>query len=220
MAYGHIIPPPYVVGHEKDRLFVNGVQVSPSLVEERHDREHPMRKLSPQMAEVDRKGGELILAARRTYEAEKGAASLDVIHAKILQLLRNHPDLIQNPRWQKEALCYSTPAYDGDMCDNFAAPLLSPADMESPDAQIEEAENRNVKMIEAVLREGDWVYFGSEGSWTDGHDVRSVVNEIMGTAALSRTQKIEALDQRVFHDFALAIDVADNYSAAEWHSAK
>lgn len=218
MAYGHIIPPPYHVEYVGNHLLVNGVQVEPSLVKERHRRQRPVRKLSPEKAAKQRKSGEIIQSAQSLYESEKKSSSADVARKKATELLLKHSDEIQNLIWHGEELCYTTPAYAFSQCVNWgAAKILNPANWAKNEA---ESKTLTVSTMERELRNGNWLCFGSTGGWTARKDMRSQVRAIMADSNLQGEQKVEALKERVFGNYTLALDVVENYDATEWVSGK
>jgi hypothetical protein len=214
MAYGHVIRPPYKIEYSGSRLLINGVQVIPSLVKERTRKSNPPKRLSPEKRAVEDKVGELIIVAKKMYSSRKEGSSLEAMHGDILLILGKHPDLIKNPRWQSEVLCYATPAYPFDQCVNFAPSSLPPP--EAMSGRESEAKAMQIKQIEDYLKKGDWVCFGSFGLLRTQSDPRKRVNEIMKDVSLSRDQRIELLKERAFKSYDLALDVADNYSQEEW----
>ncbi len=219
VAYGHFIPPPYKVEYPDERLLINGVQVMPSLVRERERREHPMKPLSPENQAIQEKVGRLIRDAEEIYAKGKWLTSASVRQQKVLEMLGKHPDLVQKPRWQSEVLCYSTPVYSGSSCVNFGPSMFSSPKMQARNEAKNVAER--ISEIERLLAEGMWVCFGSTlGGMGTTHDSRASVNEIMKNPALSRNQKVELLEEHVFKNYDLALDVVDNYSAKEWGIAK
>lgn len=219
MAYGHFIPPPYKVEYLDDRLLINGVQVSPSLVKERHRSANPVKPLTQEKQAISDKVGRLLRDAREIYTRGNWITSASVRQQRVLDMLGKHPNVIQNPRWQSEVLCYSTPVYDGTTCENFGPSMFS-----SPKVQARNvAKNRTegISEIERLLKEGVWVCFGSAlGHTRTKRDPRAVVNEVMKDPSLGREQKIELLHDRAFQDYDLALDVVDNYSAREWDAIK
>lgn len=217
MAYGHIIPPPYHVAYAGNRLMVNGVQVEPSLVKERHRQQHPVKELPPEMAKKQRRSGEILQLARTLYESEKKSASGDA-RRKVTELLLKHSDEIRNPVWHGEELCYTTPAYAFSQCENWgAAKIFNPSGWAKNEA---EAKTQTISTIERELENGSWLCFGSSGGWTARKDLRSEVRAIMADSNLSNELKIEALKERIFSNYALALDVVENYDASEWASGK
>lgn len=214
MVYGHIIPPPYKVEYSGNKLFINGIQVLPSLVRERDQKEHPIKTLAPGKKAIQQKAGKLILEAKKIYEEGKDKVSVDILHQKIIGMLSQHSDLIQNPVWQKETLCYATPAYGPGQCVNFGPSMFSPPEVQAQRSVLARKEELN--MIESELKQGNMVCFGSENTWIPKKDVRAEVNRIMRDSSLSKDQKIEALNANVFNSYILAEDVVENYVAEEW----
>lgn len=214
MVYGHVIPAPYKIEYIGNKLFVNGIQVEPSLVRERDIKEHPIKTLPPEKQAVEQKAGRLIRDAKKIYEDGKGTAPSSVLHQQILDMLAKHSNLIQNPKWQGEELCYTTPNYGFGQCVGFGPSMFSPSEVQAK----HEAAGRkeNLHMLESELADGKWVCFGSEGMWVprkvDGAEVKRIVND----SSLSRDQKIEALNNSGLNSYVLAEDILDNYVAGEW----
>jgi len=219
MAYGHIIPAPYGVDYSSDnRLRINGVQVRPSLVKERHRREHPLKTLSSDKQELQQQAGELILAARKVYDERKSGEAIAQLHQRVLDMLGQNSDLIQQPNWQKEVLCYTTPAYGPGQCVNFdhsaSIPTTNQAAIETKNKADE------IAQIEMNLKEGKWVCFGSMGGMSTMRNPRAAVNQIMTDSSLTNKQKADKLKEQAFHSYDLALDVVENFDATEWRETK
>lgn len=214
MVYGHIIPAPYKIEYVGNKMFVNGIQVQPSLVRERDQKAHPIKTLPPEKIVVEQKAGKVIRDAKKMYEEGKGNKSVDILHKQILDNLGKHADLIHDPVWQAETLCYKTPNYSFRQCVNFGPSMLAPS--EAQEQRAAAAKKDELKMIETELNAGKMLCFGSENTWVPKRDMRAEVNRIMRNSSLSVKQKIDALKTDVFGSYVLAEDVVDNYTTEEW----
>lgn len=215
MAYGHPMAPPYNIEYIGDHLLINGVQVLPSLVKERHRRSRPVREPSAIRKSATAKAGGLIQKAKDLHAANHGKMSEEALHQKILDALRGHGE-VQSPRWQKEALCFSVSGYDGTECVNFGHSLFSQPEIQTQNEEKNRSER--VAQIEARLKEGKWVCFGSMGQMAIRANPRSAVREIMADGSLSREERIERLHKHVLRNYDLALDVSENYATSEWQS--
>ena len=214
MVYGHIIPPPYRIESNDNRLLVNGVQVVPSLIKERNRRNRPSKKAPADKASKQKKAGGILNSARALYESEKVNSTSAIAQKKVLDFLSKHPDAIQDPVWRAEELCYKTPAHSFSQCINLGqSRQINEARWEK---NASDARAQEISTIQSELRNGRWVCFGSTGGWVARNDLRSEVRTVMEASDLSEQQKAEALKERVFHNYGLALDVLENYVASEW----
>lgn len=218
VAYGHVIPPPYRVEYSGDRLLVNGVQVEPSLVRERDVHEHPPKALPPEKQAIQQKAGELMIAARKIFEEGEEHVSIDVLHRNILDLLSKHPDVILNPTWRgTKTLCYTTPVYQSSQCEGFGPSIFSSPEVQARNTEKNKADE--ILQMEKELKAGGWICFGSTDRTGAARDPRDAVNRIMNDFSLAQEQKVELL-KGIFHRYGTALDIVDNYVAAEWALTK
>jgi hypothetical protein len=218
VAYGQVIPPPYRVEYVGRRILINSVQVSPSLVKERHQSEHPQQALPPNKKKIQDSAGELMIAVKKIYEDGQSSESKDSLHKKILLVLGKHSDVILNPVWHGEELCYTTSVYQFSQCTAFGSSMRTKPALQAENERKNRAER--VAQIEAELRAGRWLYFGSMGGMAVRKDASDEINKIMGDTKLSKDQRIEFLKETALDDYDLALDIADNYKASEWRKKK
>jgi hypothetical protein len=220
MICGHIIPPPYKAEFKGEVLYVNGVQVHPSPLMQRYNREHP-RELKPLKPEMQKKSDEmarLLRLAEKRYDEDK-ATRKDHYSREIVDFLHNQSTMTFDAGWNAsaETICIRPKGYFQECWAlGDSAPGPSPQDRTRIAAQ-----NRAVDIfsIETGLRKGKFMEFGCTGGHggVEPQDIRPAVNTIMRMPGLSREQRIELLKERVFAgDYGSALDVVDNYVAEEW----
>ncbi|MDD2772251.1 MAG: hypothetical protein PHP45_00975 [Elusimicrobiales bacterium] len=222
VAYGHLIPPPYNVDYIDHRLFINGVQVQPSLIEQRNSREHPFR-LSPEKRAIQDKAGEFINAAVKVYRGEK-TEDMAAVKKQILDMFAKHPDMILNPEWRGETLCYATPVFRGTSCIYLGPPRNSLIKVREQGTEekkkIEEFfRKEQVSSVETILRAGKMIYIPAVDSGVLAKDVCLMISKIMQNSNLDNAKKAEALFN-IVRSYSFALDLIENYTPAEWSMCK
>lgn len=218
VAYGRVIPPPYRVEYVDRRILINSVQVSPSLVKERHLGERPPQSLAPDKKKVQDSAAELMVAVRKIYADGQSSENKENLHKKILLVLSKHSDVILNPVWHGEELCYTTPVYQFSQCTVFGSSMRAKPEVQAENERRNRAER--VAQIEGELKAGRWLYFGSMGGMAVRKDASDEISKIMEDPNLSKDQRIELLKETALEDYDLALDVADNYKAHDWRNKK
>ncbi|KKW18960.1 MAG: hypothetical protein UY62_C0091G0005 [Parcubacteria group bacterium GW2011_GWF2_50_9] len=221
MAYGHIIPPPYNVKYQGDKLLINGVQVSPSLVWEREQRGPAKRT-----PDEDRRAQRLKEVRGRILDIyTKGIDKKPIreIQQEITSLVLKSSDVFTSPRWKND-LTLEMVIMGGSIPVNYSITLGIPAKLPTPEVQEKldrERQAEEIGRVQNALKRGlVFIYYSEGGSGVEYSDFRPAVNEIMSASGLTREQRFEQIKERVFPDFDydLVLDVIENYNPTEWRT--
>lgn len=222
MAYGHIIPPPYKLKYTEAGLLVNGVQVAPSMIlaKEPRLRAHP----STALEKIDyEKGARVVRQARELYSKEIQVKSLDTVQADVLNLINKSTDVYVNPKWiGKDSLRVSfAGSRIQDLLQFSASPANQPSAAETHQREIEgsrRAEDLILRGLQKNLEANNFVAFVSDGTRVVMKDPRNAIIQIMGTPGLTKKQKAEMIYTGITNDYDFALDVTENFNAAEWRT--
>lgn len=220
IAYGHVIPPPYQVEVQGRNILINGIQVDPSLIEERNRREVQAGKVSSsnshrvqlkQTDEVDRQ----VLAIYRAGVKERPMAQ---VKSDVLEFLRKSTDTYLNPE-------VSDTEYIAELAGSGGIRVSMPLTRKDPlnvaDTTLKEEEKaarkETASMVERELQNGTCLAFVSSGYviGLNRERLRSV-NAIMRETGISDDERIDKLKTQVFHNYEVAFQVIENYQAEEW----
>jgi len=144
------------------------------------------------------------------------------VQAEILEYMRTSSGVFTNPKWSgKDALEVQLADLGVQYTIVFSAKQRAKLSAEEKRNREEtgarKAKEAALASVEKGLRAGATLVFYSDGTEGGGFgDIRMRVNEIMDTPNLSKEQRIERLQERVFHDYEGALDVIENYNPDEW----
>jgi hypothetical protein len=217
IAYGHVIPSPYNFVYQGRTLYVNGVQLSPSMF----DKEDQATPLTPEEERADARLSKVIRQAREIYAGEIETKPLGQVQADVATFINRSTDVFKNPIWDSNTtLGVSLTDHPGIPFQIGFGEHLPP--QRSPDEakrfteeQDRSGKERDLDRIKGQLEIGHSIMFLSEGGRSGNADIRPMVNAIMNEKDLTREQRIEKLHDQL-HDYDAAIDITDNYDTAEW----
>lgn len=221
IAYGHPMPAPYKFEYRGHFLFVNNVQVEPSIYRQ-HEYEKRQNKSSTKeelrkYSEV----AELRKGARKLYFEKSGKIPDDRLHAEILEMFLKHP-LIESAHWVRaDDLNYSSKMAPGvETGVKFTTdppPVTDNSRKRSPD----ELRNKRISMLEADLIKGDVLFFMSDGGIWYARSYRIAelkvgVTRIMTQTSLSDDEREAQLLVLFYNAPGPVIDVLANFQPEEW----
>lgn len=215
MAYGHILRAPYSVERIEKRMSVNGVQVLPSLLEERKLKSNPWKppERSPEDREKLLRRESVHKQAMQIYKNSWFAARW-----KILALLSRHPDLFSEVEVSDTGVEVHFKSFDTRVRQGwiFEHPSLASLDVLEQNGRNLREEQKGY--IERDLRAGRFVAITSNGQSGPMNDPRVRVNAIMQNSALTREQRLSQLAD--IFNYGTALDILENYSDNEWATPK
>lgn len=232
IAYGHVIQPPYKVYTEDDRIMVNGVQVSPSLIWQRE-----VSKYSGKLTPVDKERYKRALAVTKQANVIfcdlKDSKPNEEVAATILSFVKKSTDIVIEAHWTdvfpKGSLQFQWVGDAGpdvidfrnSSCQIIVSKLhwLGKLFEQSPKKRHKQILEDYVKGIIKRLNMGQIMIFSSHGEGDLRWDKRDDVNKIMGTKELSENDKVEALHKLGF-GYSGALDIIENYNPEEWKVQK
>lgn len=215
VAYGHPLRQPYHFEYRGQRLFVNGVQVDPSLVQQR-DHEKNYREMAQRDVNEYKQLQDLTQQVRKLYFDQLGKTPSVELHDKILRIVKAHV-LIKDAEWRTDTmLLYRAKGQYERVATaiNFrATPIRRQPNNPKTTEQLH---SDRIKEFESRLRAGDCIIFLSDGGTWFGKDVRGDVNRVMNHPGLSPAEK----EKRLFEIFGNAsgpsLDTIANYNKSEW----
>lgn len=217
IAYGHRIKPPYLLEYKEDKLFVNGVQVKPSYIDEREN--------AKQIPLNDYETIKVIAStADKVVTKIQGMARAGASKQEIFNFAR-HQDHIEDVHFESENYMMITIGYNGRHWPwGIELPRPQPIIAAFPKAnQIgnkNTAEQRELSWLRNSLKKGMCLIFLSDG----GISQRPVtlifpnnIKVIMDDQSIDQQEKFLRLKTEVFSGVSIAaLDVLANYSKAEW----
>jgi hypothetical protein len=214
IAYGHRIAPPYQIENKNGRMYVNGVQVRPSLISEREFKAHPL----PEMSDSAKAMNESLW---KTETELKNMARRGIAPDDILKFAKNQPyvngaklggtrELILNEEDSVLPLHVILPL-PGDTL---------PSDTEK-NARANSAQHSELLNIQSHLKKGECVIFVDGG--ISGHPLTrtfpAVIRETMENPALSTNEKFQRLHKVLRFEPAVR-DILANFTPEEWNEGK
>lgn len=218
VVYGHPIPKPYHIEYRGNLLFVNDIQVGPSLVQQR-ELDKTKHDMTPADAEHfgDLQG--LTQRVRKIYFEKQGKLPGDELRNEVLAIVRKHPR-IKDAEWSGDMILYHAKgAYEAVTNAISFLPRSARADAK-PNKSQAELRSSFVKELEDHLKKGGCLFWGTVGLWRSPagkcERVKVEIAEVMDKSNLSDDEKERRL-REVFggaHDEPL--DVMSNYESREW----
>jgi hypothetical protein len=221
IAYGHMLPHPYVIERNGDKLIINGIQVRPSIILEREASKRPRIEVSQADKARFSREKQATDAICDLYRKMKGKVSDIEIRKEIFDAIDRSSDIYRNPYFV---------GTDTLQVELVATGVKTEIDLNVSNVSIKDMDAlKKIKMekiarnqdklvfdIKEELHRGMTLVFASDGAIQHLPDIRAKVNQVMAIPGLSRVDRIERLKNEVFNHFASGEDVADNYDAHEW----
>jgi hypothetical protein len=225
IAYGHPIPPPYKFDRRGTILYLNNVEVDPSLVRQR-EHDEMLKNKPPVTAAVTQDYLELekfTSSLRREYFDKQGKEPDDQLHAEILAKLQANP-LIREAHWENSVeIVYKDKfsGYDVPTGILFREYYLHPQPHKIWSEQaINEEMQKDIQEHEDWLKRGGCFFFTGIGPWQGQSwqckDIKPRVVQIMSQSNLSQDEKEKQLTQLFKGDENVALDILLNYKESEW----
>lgn len=219
VVYGHPLPQPYHFEYWDHLLFVNGVQVEPTIVMQRDHDKNPKEELTPEKADKFNQLNALANEVRKHYFDEAGKVPEDKLHEEILSRVRSHP-LIKEAHWMNEKILVYTRTDDKYPSGNgisFSSP--SPRASVKPPPQ-DKIKADHIAELEAHLKTGHCLFFGAIGAWR-GYgrqcgDIKKRVIEVMKDSSIPEVEKEKKLKDAFGGSSENAKDIMSNYNESEW----
>jgi|GEM_PF-6845313 len=218
VAYGHLIRPPYKFEYKATKLYVNGVQVEPSLTWERDYKKnrHESTALELQNADILTN---LEHKTKAIYLKKHGKVPEEELRTEILEMFKTHP-LIKDAKWQEmgTALLYTQKDAPYDFMNGVLFGM--PPRLVEKRPSLEEFHRSTLDLYERDLKEGACLFWGTEREGIDGQscrDMKANVNKIVNESGLSKDEKAEKLCD-AFSNWVreTPFDILENYNAEEW----
>ena len=214
IAYGHRISPPYVIENKEGKLFVNGVQVKPSLINEREFKAHPL----PVMSDAAKAVNESLW---RTETELKDMARKGVSPDDILKFAKNQPHVNGAKLGGTREVILNEE--DSALPMHVMLPLpgeVLPSAMEKT-ARASSAQHSELLNVQRHLKKGECVIFVDGGM--SGHLLTrtfpAVIRETMENPALSGEEKFRRLHETLKFEPAVR-DILANFTPEEWNEGK
>ena len=210
IAYGHLIRPPYYLEYRDKNLFLNGVQVEPSIIEQRRK-----EKMAPFIETAKKKmQGSRDVRDHLTRMLKDGRS-----RDQVMQFVNSHRDVIEHARWADEgSMLVKMTGGTYEVIGKFR--LGKQGKKPPPPATIptpQEIKERRLSEINSSLQRGECLVFLSSGGTYKAGDIRKAVVEIMRDDTLARDEKLERLRERVFPGSETpAFDLLENFDLREW----
>jgi hypothetical protein len=216
IVYGHPLHPPYHFEYRAALLFINGVQIEPSLVLQRED-----DKKRPKIS-ADEKAGfqeqeELDRKIQRRYFEQKGKVSDSDLRAELIAIVRAHPR-VKDAQWTNDFLLsyHAKGRFEGI----WHGISLSPPRQRNPKQKSpEDLKHDHIADLEKHLRDGGCIVWGTTGPWFKPEwqckEMKKNVRDVMESATLSDPERQERL-QTIFGGADPSADMITNYKRDEW----
>jgi hypothetical protein len=217
IAYGHPIAPPYHFEYRGSLLFVNGVQVEPSLIQQR-DYDQLPKKMTDGVANEMNQLIELEHKVKSVFAERHGTIPDDELRAQLLGMVRAHP-MIKDAKWtNSKVLSYKR---TNDPHDSFSNGIILRFTGHSASAATtrkssEQLHQEHINQFEEHLKSGGCLFFLSDGGVWRGMDMRKDVNQIMNRSDLSASEKEQKLHSVFNGTSGPDLDISANYNASEW----
>lgn len=210
IAYGHVLSKPYLVEEAGAVLYINGIQVSPSLVLQQHvDNYERTKKSQPASIDLEK----LTLKARTIYTSQLRTKTVEEVKAIVRDIVLQERG-VADASWRTDTFLAIRPT--GASPGSYPLGIVIPAAWRKSGPSSSQKVGRATQ-IQNLLVSGKCVFFLSEGGMWQGADPRKAVNEIMKSASDSAAKSNEL--RRVFGGAqGPALDVRANYLAAEWRN--
>lgn len=217
IAYGHFMRPPFGASYVNHKLFINGVQVEPSMVLERETK--AAKPVDPKRLEAAQKQIEVSREIRKRYKYEKMKfwKSDERLRAEMCAFAKSK-DVVIDAKWDGNALMVSFVEGTGFELFTFDS-IKKPKGWKYKSlSEIKKAaEDAKMEYVRNKLTAGDCIVFSASGNLNFKKDPRDAVNEIMRDNLLSKEEKATRLAEKVFLGvYDVAFDVLENYNAEEW----
>lgn len=209
IAYGHPLRPPYSVEVRGEKIFVNAIQVLPSILDEKYWASLPKPTQDDREKAISEslwRGGNEIQEMARKGES----------HEKIFEFAKRQP-YMNNVRWESRGVLeYTLPNGQGSSIE-----LPQSGEVRINEAEIKRrsmaATRARVKQIESILRKGHCIIFVDSGISEQlvRESFPSAVPKIMDDVALSADEKTGRLRELLGVESIVA-DVMANYVSEEW----
>ncbi len=209
IAYGHPIQPPYFIQWRNGKLYVNEVQVLPSIIDERWWQAHS-KPIRPE---------DISEAAKSLWQTDDEIQSLarkGVPHDRILEFAKKQPHIRQARRYSENAL--EIIEENGQhVIIELPSPGQNVLSTDEKSARVEDSQRNRIASIEAKLNRGRCVIFvdGGTSEQVITRIFPSSVPLIMENGSLSQEEKLRRLYQ-LFSFGPAAQDVLVNYIPNEW----
>ena len=222
IVYGHPIPGPYKFEYRGNFLFVNGVQVEPSILRQ-HEYEEIRKKQTPERRQKELLIQDLVLAARKRYFENSGKIPDDKLHSEILSMVLANP-LIRSAHWVGNAeLVYNPMTVENKdvlVSLSFAPEQIPPPDTK-PKRSAEAMRLDHIKELETELNKGDCIFFMSDGGTWHARSfeigrIKESVNKIMNQPGLSDAERLHQISLALGNVSGPDMDIVVNYKASEW----
>jgi hypothetical protein len=209
VAYGHLIPEPYKVEVVANKVLINGIQVSPSLVAERDVKpvQVPTDKkaLSQQIYDLNRE-------IKKKYYVQALFKDKKKLQSEILSYTKSQ-SIVEDARWGTDILFVK---YIGDVGYSTMINLPGTTPEQPWPDKTKEAAEAVKQYITKGIKTG-CVLIDSDGGITPGCGDKKIVRSVMSDTRLSKDEKIDRLAE--WGNYESAMDMADNYIAQEWAEA-
>jgi len=220
VAYGHPLSQPYQFAYRGSILYVNGVQVEPTLIMQReYDKSHA-EKMSPTKATELTQLQNIANTAREYYFTNVDNMDKAILQAKVLKMVTTHP-LVKEARWLNEKQIVYTSKEDPYRFTNginfsiHASPPVAQARKST-----KEIHKERIDEFEDQLRSGGCIFFGTIGAWLGSKaqcgDVKSAVAKILDQSSVSEAEKETKLRKIFGGSKDEPLDIMSNYRNGEW----
>lgn len=209
IAYGHFMNPPFNLEQRDNRIFINGVQVQPSLVLQR---EYSVPRPAEEKKELYRRAHRLAREVERKFnDASFALKAEEQAISDIMAFVRSQ-SIVEEVKWIGTGM-------EIRFIGSPVATMVSLKRQSSTTGNVqqrpEEVGESFRKLLKKGLLSGQCFVFGAEGSLSSIDDPRARVNILMRDKTISIEQRVEFLKE-IFQDYGLAMDAADNYRQNDW----
>lgn len=209
IAYGHFMNPPFDLEQTKNRVFINGVQVQPSLILQR---EYSAPRPAEDKKELYRRSYRLGREIEHKFNDASYALKTEEQAISDIMAFARSQSIVEEVTWIGGGMEIR---FVGSSVATMVSLKRKSSVAESAKPRPHEAAEAFRKLLTKGLLSGQCFVFGAEGSLSSVDDPRARVNSLMQDKTISIEQRIEFLKD-IFQDYGLALDVADNYRPEDW----
>jgi len=204
VVYGHSLFPPYKVESVGEKVFINGIQVVPSLLVQ--------REAKPVEIHEEKKARYLKMIQfekeiSKIYYSQVSHKDRATLQTEILVFAKQN-NLVKDVHWGKDMLVIDYKVGGGSMLNLKGT---------TPDRPWVNKNSETGRAVADYISRGiksGCVLIDSNGGITPGCGRKNTVNDVMRDKTLSKEEKINRL--AMWGNFEVAMDIVDNYDHAEW----
>lgn len=233
IAYGHLIPPPYGFERKNKTLYINAVQVEPSMVRERS--KTPPKVLPETAQNRYLKMEDTMAKAQRYYRVNYGQKTLGQLKSEIRDSVLHDTGVVSGAQWVGDTTLMIDWVEAGSVAMVFAPPTkldkivdaMSPAEQKRYKADVKsKAEKKAAETgkeffhlvdsnYKRALTDGKCLVFTGDGQTAVAILNTKAIVEIMERSNLAYDARAELLHRNGL-SYQAVLDILENFNSQEW----